>query len=259
MAAPGGAESGAGPPAASLTGAADGPLPAASACPVGGFLATTLSDFPGVVAAMIFLRGCTMACPYCHNRQLWSTPGGEGCTAVLVRLAALRSRLGGVVVSGGEPTMHAGLPQLLARLRSLGLQIKLDTNGSRPAVLDELLAAGLLDYVALDLKAPWSGYPRACGVPGMARPVRESLAVLRGSEVAYELRSTLCTPLHDADTLVEMMAIPRPGERWFLQPYRTPEAPQPGTAALTAPDPSRLAAWRAAAVARGIDCRIRGG
>ncbi|MFW5698475.1 MAG: anaerobic ribonucleoside-triphosphate reductase activating protein [Planctomycetota bacterium] len=234
-------------------------LPATAVCPVGGFLATTLSDFPGEVAAMVFPSGCTMACPYCHNRQLWSIDGAQSCAGALARLAALRPRLGGVVVSGGEPTMHAGLPALVLRLRSLGLRVKLDTNGSRPAMLAELLAAGLLDYVALDLKAPWGAYARVAGVPGMAEAVQASLALLRAHTVDYELRSTLCTPLHDAGALSALASIPQPGERWFLQPYRSPEPPQSDSGALRAIDPDRLYACRAAASRRGIDCRIRGG
>lgn len=188
--------------------------------PIGGFQPLTLSDFPGTPAALVFVRGCTMRCPYCHNRRLWDDDGPTlAAQEVLARIATRRHLLGGVVVSGGEPTMHAGLPAFLAAIRAQGLRVKLDTNGSRPQILAAILAAGLVDHVALDMKAPWSNHDRITGSTGLAGAVAESLDLLRDAGVPYELRTTVCGGLHDADSLTAILDGLRPGECWFLQAY----------------------------------------
>lgn len=204
--------------------------------PIGGFQPLTLSDFPGTPAALVFVRGCTMRCPYCHNRALWEPDPALDTQEVLRRIAARRHVLGGVVVSGGEPTMHAGLPVLLATVRALGLRTKLDTNGSRPQALAAVLAAGLVDFVALDLKAAAAAHDRAAGRPALHGLVEASLAILRASGVAFETRTTVCGGLHDAAGLDAIAAALHPGERWYLQAYR----PAAGAGEGLHPPPAHL-------------------
>lgn len=224
---------------------------------IGGFLPLTLSDFPGTVAAMVFVRGCTMRCPYCHNHRLCEPGPLLDTQEVMGRLSANLGRVTGVVVSGGEPTVHAGLPVFLATVGSLGLRVKLDTNGSRPQALATILDHGLADHVALDVKAGWTGYDQLVGGVGMAAAVSASLSALRRHEVPYELRTTVCGGWHDEAGLAELRQALLPGERWFLQPFRrTDDLPDRG-ADLRPPDPGLLIRIRDQARIAGIDCHIR--
>ena len=146
-------------------------------------------DFPGSLAAVLFAACCNYRCFYCHNRHILGEPPLLSEAEVLAFLQKRAGLLDGVVFSGGEPTLQSDLPEWLRRVRALGYKTKLDTNGSRPEVLRALIADGLVDYVAMDYKAPLEGYPSLCGANSAGVP--ESLALLRGSGVPYELRTTL--------------------------------------------------------------------
>lgn len=194
---------------------------------------TTL-DFPGVVSAMVYTRGCNFHCPYCHNRQLINF--GKGDVAVDDILAFLQKRAGlldGLVISGGEPTLQPGLAAFCRAAKTLGYRIKLDSNGSRPEVLEALLREGLLDYAALDLKAAPGGYaPGITAESGAFDALARSLALLRSYGLAHELRSTCVSPFV-SDALAEA-AVPLFGDSpWLLQRARlAPEAVRAGLAAL---------------------------
>ena len=178
-------------------------------------------DFPGSLAAVVFAAGCNYRCFYCHNRRIVGDPPLLSEAEVLAFLKKRAGLLDGVVFSGGEPTLQEDLPEWLARVRALGYKTKLDTNGSRPEMLRTLLAEGLLDYVAMDYKAPLEGYTPLCGADSAGVP--ESLALLRASQVPYELRTTLVPQL--TETKLREMAAAVPADApWFLQLYR----PQPG-------------------------------
>ncbi|MDR1788908.1 MAG: anaerobic ribonucleoside-triphosphate reductase activating protein [Opitutaceae bacterium] len=191
---------------------------------IGGYVPLSLSDYPGQLAAVVFTQGCNWRCPWCHNPALVHpalfTPPIPVET-VLARLAARRGRLDALVITGGEPTLHDGLPGFIGRVRDLGYKIKLDTNGSRPAVLRALLERGLLDFVAVDLKAPWDRYPEAAGLPALdTAPLRETLRLLRETRTPHHLRTTLWPGLSDADkpALAEAAA----GSPHHYQPFRPP-------------------------------------
>ena len=139
---------------------------------IGGYVPCSLGDYPGRIAAVVFTQGCNWRCPWCHNPALVypeqftaSLPEDD----VFARLAARRARLDGVVVTGGEPTLQPDLPVFLGRVKALGFLVKLDTNGSRPRVVRELLAAGLVDFVAMDVKAPFARYDDVTQVAGSGR------------------------------------------------------------------------------------------
>lgn len=174
---------------------------------IAGLQKMTLLDYPGKVACTVFLQGCNYACPFCHNSQLLSFQG-EPYMQEQELLDFLRKRQGmldGVCITGGEPTLYAGLEQLLAQIKALGFSVKLDTNGSRPDVLWRLLSQGLVDYVAMDVKNGPSAYARTVGVPGLRLAlVEESLRLLLEGSVAYELRTTLVRQLHDEASVEEM-------------------------------------------------------
>jgi pyruvate formate lyase activating enzyme len=162
---------------------------------IGGYVPVSLCDYPCRVAAVVFTQGCNFRCPFCHNGHLLPDVPVADAPAwneqdVLTRLAERSSRLGGVVISGGEPTLQRDLPDFIRRIRDLGLAVKLDTNGSRPQVLADLLGANLLDYVAMDIKAPWACYTRLTRVPRMAVAVRRSVRILAASGLPHEFRTT---------------------------------------------------------------------
>ena len=128
---------------------------------IGGLQQTSTLDFPGLVSAVVFTAGCNFRCPYCHNYQLVRAPESLlslPADGVLARLRPFAGWIDGVVISGGEPTLHAGLAELCAAIKGLGFAVKLDTNGHRPQVVEALAARGLVDMVAMDLKAPLAGY-----------------------------------------------------------------------------------------------------
>lgn len=160
---------------------------------IGGFVPVSLCDYPCRVAAVVFTQGCNFRCPFCHNGHLLeasAAPGALNEHVVLDRLAERRDRLGGVVVSGGEPTLQPDLPLFLHRLKKLGLAVKLDTNGSRPDVLEGLLADRLVDYLAMDIKAPWDKYARlAGGAPDLVL-LRRSVRLIAASGLPHEFRTT---------------------------------------------------------------------
>ena len=195
---------------------------------IAGLQKLTLLDYPGRVACTVFLDGCNFRCPYCHNSELLGAEA-EPVMTVNELLSFLKKRQGileGVCVTGGEPTIHSELPELLRSIRSLGYSIKLDTNGYRPQILRALLEERLADYVAMDLK----NSPAAYGVTvGLTEPqldrVGESIRILRESGVDFELRTTVVKPLHSAETITEMgkwlleLTDGKPVPRLFVQPF----------------------------------------
>jgi len=164
-----------------------------------GFVPLSLCDYPGRVAAVVFTQGCNFRCPWCHNGHLLpmtsdpATRVDEAC--VLAVLAERCTRLGGVVVTGGEPTLQADLPRFLKRLKVLGLDVKLDTNGSHPDVLRRLLDERLVDYLAMDMKAPWDKYATLTGVVCDVAAMQASLKLIAASGLPHAFRTTRVDPL----------------------------------------------------------------
>ncbi|MBN2231823.1 MAG: anaerobic ribonucleoside-triphosphate reductase activating protein [Deltaproteobacteria bacterium] len=174
-----------------------------------GFIETSCSDWPGKVTAVIFLAGCNFRCPYCHNHSLVLAPEFlEPITEkrVLERLAALGTWLDGVCVSGGEPTLRPELPDLCRRLRAAGLAVKLDTNGSRPRMVEALLTDGLVDFVAMDIKAPLrrDRYERCAGATVDLEAIRESMELLVAAGIPRQFRVTYHPSLFPAAELADL-------------------------------------------------------
>jgi len=187
---------------------------------IGGFEPFSLSDFPGTVAAAIFTQGCNFRCSYCHNSQLLPVNGGTAPGPVLNRLRQRAGVVQGVVLTGGEPTLHPGLLFLAALLRWDGFRVKLDTNGSNPDVLQELLDAGVLDFVAMDVKAPPGRYHRVAG-PGVREgAVWRSVEIVASSGVPHLFRTTWDQDLlSEADIRAIREALPS-GSEYVVQRCR---------------------------------------
>lgn len=184
----------------------------------------SLLDYPGKVAAVVFTQGCPFRCPYCHNPELVPAdrPGAIGEDEVLARLGRDRALLDGVCVTGGEPTTHPDLPEFLARLKALGLAVKLDTNGTHPRMVERCLARGLVDCFAMDVKHRWERYAEVIGAQARAAiPLcKETFALIQGSGVDHEFRTTAYPGAHAAEDLLAIASYLRPGERYFVQPVR---------------------------------------
>ena len=189
-----------------------------------GLAKTTLLDYPGHVAATLFVGNCQFKCPFCHNgslvtkaSQLPNIPLEE----VYAFLEKRRGVLDGVCVTGGEPTFQPDLRELLYDIKSMGYLVKLDTNGSFPQRLEDLLRAGLLDYIAMDLKHSPEGYSRAAGIdaaPLLPR-IERSVSLLMHGKTPYEFRTTLVKGLHtpgDVERIAGWIAGDSP---YFLQSY----------------------------------------
>jgi len=188
---------------------------------------TSLLDYPDRVAAVLFTAGCNFRCPFCHNaelvlpekiRELQLT----GKQEVFRALEERRGFLDGVVITGGEPTLQPDLREFIREARQLGLLVKLDTNGSRPEVLEDLLAAGLLDYVAMDVKAPLNRYSDFAGVPVGLSAIERSIRLVRERAPDYEFRTTVAPGIQRED-LREIAALLAGSRCWFLQPFIVPE------------------------------------
>ncbi len=195
---------------------------------IGGFLACSFSDFPQHLAAVVFTQGCNFRCPFCHNSGLLAVQEGRIAAGdVLELLRQRRRQLEGVVVSGGEPTLQPDLPAFLIELRQMGYKIKLDTNGSRPEVLRALLSTGLVDFVAMDVKAPWEGYAALAGVPIKCEHLRESMSLIAASGLPHEFRTTAVTPLLTEDDMAAIRAQIPEGSAYRTQPFYPEHALSP--------------------------------
>ena len=174
---------------------------------ISGLQKMTLLDFPGKVACTVFLQGCNYRCPFCHNSELL-TGRPEPLMSEEEFFAFLKTRQGlldGVCVSGGEPTLTPSLPEFLAQIKAMGFAVKLDTNGTRPGILKELVHGGLVDYVAMDAKNSPAQYAQTVGVERTElAAIEESIRFLMEDRVTYELRTTLVEPLHNEASIVEM-------------------------------------------------------
>jgi len=188
---------------------------------IGGLQKTTLIDYPGKTACVLFVAGCNFRCPYCHNPDLVAA----GATATLSEekalafLARRRGFLEGVVISGGEPTTMPELPTLCEKIKDLGYALKLDTNGSRPEILKQLIAGGLVDYLAMDLKTDGPRYRHLTAE--FAAPIRvaASASSVLSSGIPHEFRTTCVRPLVDDRAVAAILEIAQGADLYVLQRF----------------------------------------
>ena len=183
----------------------------------------SLVDYPGLMSAIVFTGCCDFRCPFCHNSSLVLDPGSQpvlDVDGILSFLQRRRGMLDGVVVTGGEPTIHDELPDFIASIKDLGYLVKLDTNGSRPQMVRRLVEAGLVDYIAMDIKNSLESYGRTIGIPGYDTSViRESIEYIRSCGVDYEFRTTVVAELHYEENFHGICRLIAPCRRYFLQTF----------------------------------------
>lgn len=191
---------------------------------IGGFQKFSLSDFPGCAAAIVFTQGCNFRCPFCHNSSL--IPMKTAPQELIPEdelfgfLGRRRGQLDGVVVTGGEPTLQPDLRAFLRRIKEIGFKTKLDTNGSRPDVLRNLFQEGLVDYVAMDIKAPLAIYSRLAGVSVPTQRIAESIDRIARSGIAHEFRTTVVEPLLSQCDLAAVQAMVPAGSSHRLNAFQ---------------------------------------
>ena len=189
-----------------------------------GLQKLTLLDYPGHTACTVFTAACNWRCPFCHNASLVLRPSEQPVIPEEEFFSFLRKRRGlldGVAVTGGEPTLQKDLPDFLRKVKDEGFAVKLDTNGTHPAMLRAILEAGLADYVAMDIKAGRGNYSAVTGTlrPGLDA-VEESVALLRQSGTAHEFRTTVVRELHSDEDFIDIAAWLAGEERYFLQCFK---------------------------------------
>ena len=186
---------------------------------IGGISKNSFVDYPGKIAAVIFATGCNFDCWYCHNRALITQQETLDVNEILDFLYKRREQLDAVVFSGGEACMQDGLAALIAEVQNMGYLIKLDTNGGFPLVIKSLLQKELLDYVAMDVKAPFGKYKTAVCTDADVDALRESIKIIMEGAPEYEFRTT-CIPQLNISDVEEIAKTIKGAECYALQQYR---------------------------------------
>lgn len=195
---------------------------------ISGLQKMTLLDYPGKVACTVFLGGCNFRCPFCHNSELLGQDAPQFMTdeEFFAFLHKRQGLLEAVCISGGEPTLQPNLSEFIGKIKELNFLVKLDTNGYKPNVLRQLLQAGLLDYVAMDVKNDLEHYPLTCGLSSMdINAIQESLSLLLQGKIEYELRTTVAEQLHNAGSfrgiaaMLQRLSPEHKCKKYFLQPF----------------------------------------
>ena len=188
-----------------------------------GLQKLTLLDFPERIACTVFISGCNLRCPFCHNASLVVTNSQEDHISEDELISFLQSRRGlldGVCITGGEPTIYGDeLRELIQKIRGLGFAVKLDTNGTNPSLLTELINEGMLDYVAMDIKNSPENYTKTCGGIDVLAKAQESVKILMNSDVEFEFRTTVCHPLHTTEDIRQIGAWLKGTKKYFIQQF----------------------------------------
>ena len=188
----------------------------------------TLIDYPGHVAATVFLAGCNFRCPWCYSKELVLPELIAAApeipeTKLLDFLDGKKGYLEGVVMCGGEPTINLELPGFIKKIKEMGFLVKLDTNGSNPGMLDDLIKQKLIDYVAMDIKLPKERYDQVFFAAIPVENIEKSIDILKTSGVDYEFRTTVVPGVHTEEDLISMAQWVGGGEnppKYFLQNFR---------------------------------------
>jgi len=178
---------------------------------LGGLQKTTLIDFPGRVACTVFTVGCNYRCPFCHNKDLVTYDLFKKSDLEELKvedffrfLQERRKIFDGVCITGGEPTIHKDLTQFCKRIKDLGLEVKLDSNGSNPKMLQKMIDKKLVNFISMDIKNPFNTYHKSMGVKGFEKFAKESVKIILQSGLEYEFRTTVVPTIHNKKVLVDL-------------------------------------------------------
>lgn len=189
-----------------------------------GFQKLTLLDFPEKTASTVFTGGCNLRCPFCHNGDLVLSPASVGVISEDEVFSVLNKRRGfldGVCITGGEPLLNADIGAFMKKIKDMGFLVKLDTNGTLPLRLHELILSGVVDYVAMDIKNAPDAYPKTVGIENFdVTPIKKSVELLRASGVDHEFRTTLVKELHTLENMKEIGRWLKGEKKYFLQAFK---------------------------------------
>ncbi len=200
---------------------------------IGGLQKITLIDYPGKIAATIFVSGCNFRCPWCYNRELVLPDEIIKHPSIPLKkiyefLEERKGFLEALVICGGEPTIHQELPDLIKKIKKFGYLVKLDTNGSGPKMLKKLIEEKLIDYVAMDIKAlfrkagsdPALPYEKATGVKIDLNNIKKSIEIIKSSGLDYEFRTTVVPTIHTKEDIIKIAKWLSPAKKYFLQNFQ---------------------------------------
>jgi pyruvate formate lyase activating enzyme len=218
--------------------------------PVKGFIQTSFLDWPGKICSILFLSGCGFRCPACHNADLVLKPydlPDHSLDRILTNIGKRNQWLDGITVTGGEPTINRSLPEFLRALRTTQTAVKLDTNGSNPAMLMELIRKRLVNAVYMDVKAPlhMKEYSRVAGVPVDVRLIKRSIEILRNSDIEVVFRTTAIPGLVEEPQIREIKDYLGAGRPFILQLFRNKRTLDPSFAEIPEFPAARADAMRA--------------
>ena len=192
---------------------------------IGGFQKYSLIDYPGKVCTIVFTIGCNFRCPFCHNSELViDKPKEMPIEIVFEYLEKNKNLLDAVVITGGEPTLQPDLKDFVKKIKELGLLVKVDTNGARSDVVKELIDKGLVDYIAMDVKAPleFEKYNKVVGgvlTEEMFESVKNTIGIIMGSGIDYEFRTTVVPTLHSDEDIVAIARRIKSAKLYALQQF----------------------------------------
>lgn len=215
---------------------------------LGGFQKMTLIDYPGKIAATVFTAGCNFRCPFCHNPELVAIDPGdmslfrEQEKKFLDFLEGRKGLLDGVCITGGEPTVQADIVPFMRKLKDMGFLVKLDSNGTRPEILEEIFREGLADYVAMDIKNSAEKYAETAGTAVDMDKIRKSIRLIMESGADYEFRTTVVPGLHEEEDFDGVASLIEGAKRYYLQIFRDGKVFAPGDPRFcaTPPDPAKI-------------------
>lgn len=190
---------------------------------INGMQKLTLLDYPGNVACLIFTQGCNFRCPFCHNSGLLDM--NNNCEKidekeVFKYLEKRRGLLDGVCISGGEPLLQKDIVDFIRKVKDLGYKVKLDTNGSSPKKLKQLIEDGLIDYVAMDIKNDFLNYDKTAGMCTNIDNIKKSIEIIENSNIEYEFRTTIVKQFHDVGKLEKIIQYIGLNARYYIQNYQ---------------------------------------
>jgi len=210
-----------------------------------GFLETSFVDWPAKLCSVLFFSHCNFRCPYCHNHPLIFHPErypSIPLETILSRLHAFKDWIDGVCLTGGEPTLHGDLPSVIRKIKRHGFLIKLDTNGSSPQMLEDLIEARQIDFVSMDVKAPLDpfSYRRSIGLSIDLTLILRSIEILKRGEVEYQFRMTVVPGIHREEDIIKIGDQLRVGQRLILQNFNPENPLDPSLKSILPYDPKVL-------------------
>lgn len=201
---------------------------------IGGLEKLSILDYPDHLAAIIFTQGCNFRCHFCYNPMLVLTREGEdvknkkekglsplSTEDLFLFLKERYGRLDGVVITGGEPTLHPDLPSFIGEIKALGYDIKLDSNGTNPAMLQELISKKLIDYIAMDIKAPLTKYENTVNALVACDNLEKSVKIIIASGLPHEFRTTVVPGLLAKEDFRAMGELIKGADNWYLQKFKS--------------------------------------